>query len=145
MMERKSRSSTHQSEPVIRRLHWHIFFIAHFLLRRKFVSMNGHFSTHFPRREKLIRQLFHSKKNASPSKRVAKKMCGAFTLANKTCRIDAENMWRKCAAVWKKRNGAHGPLHSHLRFRPLRLRLGSIVLGSGSSSPSSSCSSPSSS
>ena len=34
------------------RLHWHIF-IAHFLLRRKFASVNGHFLTHFPRRRRV--------------------------------------------------------------------------------------------
>ena len=32
------------------RLHWHIF-IAHFLLRKEFASVNGHFLTHFPRRD----------------------------------------------------------------------------------------------
>ena len=45
------------------RLHWHIF-IVHFLLRRKVASVNGHFLTHFPRRdvcaEKLTCQLLHS-------------------------------------------------------------------------------------
>ena len=58
------------------------------------------FLTHFPRRdvcaEKLTRQLFHSE---NACKRATRKMCGAFTQANKMCRIDAENVSHKCASV----------------------------------------------
>ena len=69
------------------RLRWHIF-IAHFL-QKIFASANGHFSAHFSYVCRKICQLFHSE---NACKRATQKMRGAFTLANKMCQIDAENV-----------------------------------------------------
>ena len=83
------------------RLHWPIF-CAFSATQKICASVNGHFLTHFPTSGRMCRKADMpaiSTRKMRQCKRATRKACGAFTHANKMCRIDAENICGKNVPV----------------------------------------------